>query len=86
MTLSPGDYLHVVYSLLLGSLRVAGFKSQTYQAFAHLYVGGLFVASPWGLGDRWFYLVLALGLSTVELACFLWFKFVAAPKAMDRPL
>jgi len=41
----------------------------SYEAFAHLFVGGLFGVA---IGQRrWFYAVIAIALSLVELICFL---------------
>jgi hypothetical protein len=41
----------------------------TYQAFAHLFVGGL--AGAWCASRRWVFLVLFVVLAAVELVAFL---------------
>jgi hypothetical protein len=58
-----------VIAIALGILRVAGHKSQRFQAIAHLFVGGLFTAAYF----RWdaVLLAVAVALSLVELATFL---------------
>lgn len=61
--------LRLVAALVLAGLRIAGWRSQSFQAIAHLYVGALiggFLVWP-----EWLDLVLAVGLSLVELYCFL---------------
>jgi hypothetical protein len=81
-----------IVAFVLAALRIAGHKSQTFQAVAHLFVGGLFTAAWWQYGETWadgglwgqsaavapamrkFY--LAIGLSVIELACALWFRFM----------
>ena len=73
MILVPGrvaSALLCVVALALAFLRVAGHRSSFFQAVAHLFVGGLFGA--W-MHDRTAkpYLYLALGLTAVEVACFL---------------
>ncbi len=40
------DPVNVTIARVLGLLRIAGVKSEFFQAIAHLYVGGLFAASP----------------------------------------
>jgi len=80
----------IIIAVGLTALRIAGHKSEAFQAMAHLFVGWL-IAAWWfspasydGSGkareyDRksGLYLWLAIVLSVVEVACFLWFKFVA---------
>jgi hypothetical protein len=65
------------YSLMLASatlamFRMLGYKSQAFQAIAHVFVGGLLgalIAAELAICG-W----LALGLSVVEVGCFLWFR------------
>lgn len=73
----------VLWSILLGALRVYGEKGQFFQAFAHGTVFSLFTA--WRcLGGRWRDLIvpypiavpgaclwLGIGLSALEIACFI---------------
>jgi MFS family permease len=63
-------------AFVLAALRVAGHKSQSFQAVAHLFVGGLL--TEWWVGSlSWRYshtFWIAVSLSIVELACFLWFR------------
>lgn len=58
---------------ILGIGRIAGIKGAAFQAAAHLFVGGLFGA--YFAGKKRHHLILGLGLSALELACFLWFKY-----------
>ena len=57
-------------AIMIAALRVAGVKSQFYQALAHLLVGGL--AWGWLVEGRrltkWFFLILTFG---VEIPMFL---------------
>jgi len=66
-------YLTIPIAVVLAALRLMGHKDQAFQAAAHLFVGGLFVA--WFLGRppaqaRW-NLAIAVVLSVIELAAFL---------------
>ena len=85
------EFAVIAVAFLLAAIRIAGHKSEAYQAVAHLFVGGLFVAgwgwavafgrSIWNRDDcpdvdaTAVYFILAVALSVVELLCFLWFKF-----------
>lgn len=60
------DILIIITSILFAALRLAGIKHPAYQAFAHLWVGGLFTA--WVLQKRWFYGAWFWGLCVVEVA------------------
>lgn len=64
----PVDLLMVLTSVALAVGRIVGFHDPSFQAIAHLIVGGLFGA--WLISRRsiWFY--LALGLTVVETVCF----------------
>ena len=55
-------------AVVLGALRVVGFKSPAYQAVAHLFVGFLIGGAVMTGGGL--YAVLAVGLSVVEVAVF----------------
>lgn len=56
---------------VLAGLRIAGHKSEVFQAVAHLYTGGL-VGGYFGSGRKdKVCLALAVGLSVVETICFL---------------
>lgn len=55
-------------SLILGALRIAGFKSEFYQAVAHVFVGGLFGAAI-VTGEKNYWLS-SLGLTAVEISVF----------------
>jgi hypothetical protein len=59
----------LAFGTLLAFLRIDGWKSQSYQAFAHLFVGGLFGA--WLVLHQSFWLTLALSLCGVELGMFI---------------
>ena len=60
-------------SLLLAALRVYGVTHQSFQAAAHLFVGGLIVRAWYERKTTAGYwsVVLSVGLSAVELACVL---------------
>lgn len=61
----------ITVGLFFAILRIAGLRSEAFQALAHLYVGGLLGAyfqDRQGAKDC---LVVAIVLSVVELACFL---------------
>jgi hypothetical protein len=73
--------LSFLIAVLLAYLRIAGHKSEAFQAVAHLFVGWLL--SAWWLkrSDSWISdgrdsgrleLRLAAALSIVEIACFIW--------------
>lgn len=66
------EMLLVAIAVALGGIRIFGIKSALFQAVAHLYVGGLFAVyfKTW---ER-FYLYLALGLTLLEVVCFLLLK------------
>lgn len=74
-----------VVAFILAVLRIAGHKSEAFQAVAHLFVGGLFTAAWWQYRETWteggkaamHKSYLAIGLSLIELACALWFRFGA---------
>jgi hypothetical protein len=59
----------LLISGLLASARIAGETSESFQAVAHLWVGFLLGVAL--RGRDWRYGVMAVGLSVVELACFL---------------
>jgi hypothetical protein len=81
-----GQIIIYAIAFILAVLRIAGHKSPTFQAVAHLFVGGLFTAAymKWKVSNdgppdyallsvQW--LGLAVVLSLIELACFIWFRF-----------
>lgn len=59
----------VLIGVLLGSLRVAGVKSMFFQGVAHIFVGGL--GGAWLVGRRRLHAALFIGLTILEIACFL---------------
>jgi hypothetical protein len=59
----------VLTTLTLSVLRVLGWKSKSFQAFAHLFVGGLIGA--WLGGASAVFLTFAVVMSIVELFCFI---------------
>jgi hypothetical protein len=63
----------ILISCAFAALRVLGFKSQAFQAFSHLFVGGLFGA--FAIQTRPIYLVLGLAMSGVELIVASYQKF-----------
>lgn len=76
---------YILIAIALAALRIAGHKSEAFQAVAHLFVGwllaGWYFNSAWGSRDGMaedrsgLYLGLAIVLSIIEVACALWFKF-----------
>jgi hypothetical protein len=78
-------FILTVIAFILGFLRAHGIKSILFQAIAHVYVGGLFGAGimnwvknklPWKTALMTREMVLAIGLSLLEVICFLAFKFL----------
>jgi hypothetical protein len=59
----------IIVSVVLGSFRVLGFKSEFYQATAHLWVGILI--GLWCYGEKRLSPWLVIALSILEVACFL---------------
>jgi hypothetical protein len=59
------DSLIALTSIALAAFRLAGIKNQSYQAVAHLFLGGLFVT--WISSKRWYYGAWFLGLCAVEV-------------------
>jgi hypothetical protein len=66
-----------VVAFVLAALRIAGHKSQAFQAVAHLFVGALLGQSYYEGWRRSPSFWLAVVLSIIELACGLWFMFGA---------
>lgn len=70
---------------VLGALRASGHKSQSFQAAAHLFVGALLgalivIRRNSGLWD-WRLVTLVVGLSVLEVICFLVFREKASHEA-----
>lgn len=59
-----------VISISLMILRLMGYKSEAFQALAHLFVGYLFAF--WLVGRERLYLYLFVALCVVETFAFLW--------------
>lgn len=57
----------LIFTFITILLRVLGVDSNAYQAFAHLFVGGLLGA--WYVGRDKLILYIAILLSFVEVAC-----------------
>lgn len=68
------DLFNIAFSVALALIRAGGEMGQAFQAVAHVFVGGLFAA--YATTKRPIHLVLAIALSVVEVACFLYFKFL----------
>jgi hypothetical protein len=74
----------IAISILLGSLRALGHKSQTFQAAAHLFVGGLIVGY---VTTRQGYLLwLTIALSILEIVCFLAFRKKNGQSVPSKPV
>lgn len=58
----------ILISVLFAAVRIAGHKSEAFQAIAHLWVGGL--CGAFALGRYWLYGWLVIILSIIEVACF----------------
>ena len=67
----PWKLLTFLVCLILGTLRVHGEKSQLFQGIAHITVGVVFGL---GITRRWYYLVLGVLLTTLEIICFVAMK------------
>jgi hypothetical protein len=65
----------MIVSVVLGVMRVAGIKHSAFQAFAHLFVGGLFASGYTELQfaflsrNAMFRIKVATALSILELVC-----------------
>jgi hypothetical protein len=69
-------FVMVALAVCLGVLRVAGVIDLAYQAVAHCYVGGLFGFAIAGTAPmRWWCLFLAIALTALETAAFLYTRF-----------
>lgn len=90
------SFVLIAVSLAFAVARIAGVIHPSFQAFAHLWVGGLFAASwylwrtrnlivpvfnllPYRSVSWPTALTLAVGLSLIELGCFVWDHFLAVP-------
>jgi hypothetical protein len=74
----------IALSILLGSLRALGVRSQSFQAAAHLFVGGLIGGY---LATRQGYLLgLTIALSILEIICFLAFRKKNAERDPLKPV
>jgi hypothetical protein len=63
------DYSATIAAIVLGILRIAGEKGEAFQAVAHLFVGGLFVA--WAYTKNARYISVFWALVIVEVIAFL---------------
>jgi len=64
----------ILATLLFAGARIAGYKSEAFQAIAHIYIGGLFSAYIVFYVCRYKavdILISAITLSLIELGCFL---------------
>ncbi len=59
---------HILVAVLVGIPRIIGVNHQTYQAIAHLYMGG--AITMWYLFGPGLWMWIVLGLSALEVACF----------------
>jgi len=69
----------IAVSVALAGLRIYGITNQTFQAAAHLWVGGLIVGywtqrKTWPR-DSYMCLCLSIALSVIELGCFIFDHF-----------
>jgi len=67
--------VNIAIALLLAGIRIAGHKSPSFQAVAHLFVGGCLGVWLAPLGTSWLdwksmWLWLAIALSVIEVICF----------------
>ena len=71
-----------IIAVIFAIIRIAGHKSEAFQAVAHLFVGWLFGAAYFqyrprkssAMPARLPPSMLPIALSLIELACFLWFR------------
>lgn len=74
----------IAISILFGSLRALGVRSKSFQAFAHLWVGGLM--GGW-VATRHEYLIwLVIALSILEIVCFLAFRMKNDQRVARKPV
>jgi len=80
-------FVNLLIALVLAVLRIAGHKSEAFQAIAHMYVGGLFA---WSVSEYRItknksldaaieaisIFVIAVVLSLIELTVALWQRFM----------
>jgi len=59
----------IIVSVVLAGLRIGGMTHPTFQALAHLFVGGLLTDGC--VRRQWVEIGLGVALSAVELACFI---------------
>jgi hypothetical protein len=69
----PSDAVVVTVAILLAVGRIAGLTDEAFQAAAHLFVGGVFVA--WRYSRRSFHKAVFWGVTIVEGICFLVGRF-----------
>jgi hypothetical protein len=67
--IDPRTDVLLVVAIVFAVARIAGVKTKSFQAFAHLYVGGL--AGAWLVGQSPCDAVLFWALCFVEVVCFL---------------
>ena len=67
--------LLILIATVLGNMRMMGHTEIPFQAIAHVFVGGCFGA--WFVSKNFGYGAIAIGLTILEVAAFLWFKFAA---------
>lgn len=61
--------LVILVALALGILRIAGVLNPSFQAVAHLFLGGVVVAAYYDKLNRWSLSRVAIVLSVVEVLC-----------------
>jgi hypothetical protein len=61
--------MYIIIAVFLGGLRILGFKSQAYQAMAHLYMG--WIIAVWWLTDNPLLLIINIVLVIIELTMFI---------------
>lgn len=66
--MTPSEIILAVLTLAIAVPRIAGVKHKSYQAVAHLFVGGL--AGAWLVDHQWWYAALFVALCVVEVVCF----------------
>lgn len=71
LTITLNEVL-VLIAIVLGIVRLAGVKNQSFQAIAHLYVG--YLVGVYCVTYYYVYLLLVIGLSVLEVCAFLYFK------------
>jgi hypothetical protein len=62
--------LQLIIANIIGGFRFAGYKSLSFQAISHFYMGGLFMAAILATKNTLWWWAIFATLSVLELYCF----------------